>query len=58
MLVNSFDRIYVVKKFILPSIGDLKFSKLHYDNDCTYLDNRNTQTMETRKYMLDIMTFC
>ena len=58
MLVHSFDRFYVVTKFILPSLGDLKFSKLNYDNICTYLENRNTQTTETRKHMLDLMTFC
>ena len=57
MLAHLFDRFYVVTKFILPSIGDLKFSKLNYDNTCTYLDNRNTQTTETRKHMLDLMTF-
>ena len=34
MLAHSFDRFYVVTKFILPSIGDLKFSKLNYDNTC------------------------
>ena len=48
----------MVTKFILPSVGDLKFSKLNYDHTCAYLDNRNTQTAETRKYMLDLMTFC
>ena len=49
-LVHSFDRFYVVTKFILSSIGDLRFSKLNYDNTCTYLDNRNTHTTETRKH--------
>ena len=34
MLVHSFDRFYIVTKFILPSIGDLNFSKLNYDNTC------------------------
>ena len=58
MLVHSFDRFYVVIKFILPSIEDLKFSKLNYDNTCAYLDNRNTQGTETRKHMLDLMTIC
>ena len=57
MLAHSFDRFYVVTEFILPSIGDLNFSKLNYDNTCIYLDNRNTQTTETRKHMLDLMTF-
>ena len=57
ILMHSFDRFYVVTKFILPSIGDLKFSKLNYDNTCMYLDNRNTQNTETGKHMLDLMTF-
>ena len=34
MLAHSFDRFYVVTKFILPSIGDLNFSKLNYDDTC------------------------
>ena len=58
MLVHSFDRCYVVTKFKLPSIGDLQFSKLNYDNTCTYVDNRNAQTTETKKHVLDLMTFC
>ena len=58
MVAHSFDRFYVVTKIILPSIGDLKFSTLNYDNTCAYLDNKNAQNMETRKYMLDLKTFC
>ena len=42
-LVHSSDRFYVVTKFILPSIGDLDFSKLNYDNTCAYLNDRNIQ---------------
>ena len=34
MLAHSFDRFYVVTKFMLPMIGDLKFSKLDYDYTC------------------------
>ena len=40
MLAHSFDRFYVVTKFILPSIKDLKFSKFKYDNTCAYLDEK------------------
>ena len=58
MLVHSFDRFYVVAKFILPSIGDLDFSKLNYDNACAYGDNKNTHSTETRKHMLDLTTVC
>ena len=36
MLVHLFDRFYIVTKFILPSIEDIKFSKLKYDHLCIY----------------------
>ena len=58
MLVCSLDRFYVVTKFILPSIGDLNFSKLNYDNTCTYLDDRNICDADTKKYLLDLLAFC
>ena len=57
MFAHSFDRFYMVTKFILPTIGDLKFSKLNYDDTCAYMDNKNAQNTETRKYMLDLKTF-
>ena len=58
MLVHSFDRFYVVMKFLLPSIEDLDFSKLNYDNTCAYLDDRNIQNAGTKKYLLDLLVFC
>ena len=58
MVTHSFDRFYVVTKSMLPSIEDLKFSNLNYDNTCAYTDNKNAQNTETRKYMLDLRTFC
>ena len=58
MLVYSFDRFYVVTKFILPSIKDLKFSKLNYDNTCAYLDEKNSCNAETKKYTLDLLAHC
>ena len=56
--MHSFDRFYVVTKFMLPSLGDLKFSDLNYDNTCAYLDSRNAQNTVTQKYMLNLKTFC
>ena len=47
MLAHSFDRFYVVAKFMLLSLGDLKFSDINYDITCAYLDNRNAQNTET-----------
>ena len=47
MLVHSFDRFYVVTKFILPMIGDKKFSKLNYDYTCAYRNMPLTQIQVT-----------
>ena len=57
-LAHSFDRFYMVTKFILPSIGDLNFSTLNYDMTCTYLDNKNVCNTESKKHKLNLMTFC
>ena len=43
---------------MLPSLGDFKFSNLNFDNTCAYLNNKNAQDTETRKYMLYLKTFC
>ena len=58
MLAHSFGRFYVMTKFILPSTEELKFSNLNYDNVCAYMDSKNAQNTETRKYLLDLKTFC
>ena len=58
MLAHSFDRFYVVTKFVLPSIGDLNFLKINYDNTCAYLDNKSICATESKKHMLDLMMFC
>ena len=58
MLAHSFDRFYVVTKFILPSIGDLNFSTLKYDNTHLYLENKHIHNAQSKKHMLDFMTFC
>ena len=52
MLVHSFDRFFEVTKFILPSVGDLNFSKLNYNNTCTYLGDRNICNADTKKYFV------
>ena len=56
--MHSFDRFYMVTNFMLPSLGDLKFSDQNYDNTCAYLDNKNAQNTEAPKYMLVLKTFC
>ena len=44
-LSHSFDRFYVVTKFKLPKVQDLKFTTISYDAECKHLGavktNRN-----------------
>ena len=39
MLVHSFDRFYVITKFILPSVNDLKFSPIDFGDKCNYVND-------------------
>ena len=48
MLAHSFDRFYIVAKFILPSIGDIKFSRLNYDNTCAYMNEEYAPNTDSR----------
>ena len=47
MLAHLSDRFYVVTKFILPTMNDLKLSEIRYDKEYKYLsdlgDNDNKQ---------------
>ena len=52
MLAHSFDRFYVVTKFMLPMIGDLKCSKLNYDYTCAYMKKEYTPNTDSRKYLI------
>ena len=58
MLVHSFDRFYVVTKFMLPMIGDIKFSKLNYDHTCTYMKKEYAPNTDSRKYLTELRTYC
>ena len=58
ILAHSFERFYDVTKFILPSIKDLKFSKLNYNSTCAYLQEKYGCTAETKKYILDLLAYC
>ena len=51
MLAHSFDIFYVVTKFMLPMIGDLKVSKLEFDYTCAYMEKEYTPNMASRKYV-------
>ena len=38
ILSHLFDRFYVVRKFILPTVKDLKFWTVEFDPNCSYLE--------------------
>ena len=58
MLAHSFDRFYIVTKFILPLIEDIKFSRLNYDNTCAYMNKEYAPNTDSRKYLTELKTYC
>ena len=58
MLAHSFDRFYVVTKFMPPMIGDLKISKLDFDYACMYMKKEYAPNTDSRKYLLELKTYC
>ena len=58
MLAHSFDRFYVVTKFMLPNTGDLKFSKLNFDYNCAYTEKEYAPNSDSRKYMSELRAYC
>ena len=44
MSAHSFDRFYVVTKFILPTTDDLRFSALNFNKDCKYLRKKSKKS--------------
>ena len=58
MLAHSFDRFYIIAKFMLPSIGDIKFSNLNFDHSCTYMNKKYTPNTDFSKYLAELKTYC
>ena len=58
-LAHSFDRFYVVMKFILPTASDINFSKLKFKNDCEYLRYRSKgHNHRKEQCMTDLIEYC
>ena len=59
MLAHSFGRFYVITKFILPTLDDLKLSPIRYDKEYTYIrhidDEDNDHIKENIK---EVLFFC
>ena len=58
MLSHSFDRFYVVTKFELPKVEDLKLAMITLNSTCQYLEiAKSIQSYPTR-YIRDIKNYC
>ena len=55
MLAHSFNRFYVVTKFILPTVKDFKFSMINFDDKCNYLQEENGHNTEAKQYISDLI---
>ena len=55
MLAHTFNRFYVVTKFILPTINKFKFSTIQYDESCEYLQEEKGCSTEAKQHILDLI---
>ena len=58
MLMHSFDRFYIITKFILPLIGDIRFSQLTFDDSCSYMNKEYMPNTDSSKYLKELKTYC
>ena len=58
MLSHSFDRFYVVTKFELPNVEDLKTTTILYDFNCKYLDNAKNLKDYLTQLIKDMKIYC
>ena len=58
MLVHFFDRFYVVTKFILPSVNDLNFSTIYFNETCDYLQEKNGCNENAKEYISLPTLYC
>ena len=59
MLAHSFDRFYVIIKFVLPTLDDLKLSPIKYDKECNYLRNLDDEDDDQIKENIrDLLFYC
>ena len=52
MLVHSFDRFYVVTKFIFPTNNDIQFSTINFEEICNYLQEQRDIVLKLNNIFL------
>ena len=58
MLSHSFEKFYLVTKFIFPTVDDLKFSPIDFDKECSYSNADLRRNQYTACYLPNIRNFC
>ena len=58
MLAHSFDRFYVVMKFVLPTMNDLKFSPIELDSTGNYLNVDVDRNHFSTQFILNFKNYC
>ena len=58
MLAHSLDRFYVITEFILPTINDLKFSTINFDETWNCLQEKNGCSVKAKQYIFDLIVYC
>ena len=59
MLAHSFDRFYVIIKFVLQTLDDLKLSPIKYDEECNYFRNLDDEDNDQIKQNIkDLLFYC
>ena len=43
---------------MLPSMGDIKFSKLNFDHTCAYMNKEYAPNTDSRKYLTELKMHC
>ena len=57
-LSHSFHRFYVVTKYGLPKLDDLKFMIISYDSDCKYLDDAKSRKNYPIELIKEMKIYC
>ena len=58
MSAHSFDRFYIITKFMLPSMGDIKFSNLNFDHSHACMNKKYAPNRDSSKYLAELKTYC
>ena len=57
MLSHSFDRFYVVTKFELPKVKDLRIATIDFDLNCSFLNGEEKHRTRLKRHCLKITLY-